>query len=214
MELKTQGIVIRNLCINEADNVLIILTETHGKLSVISKSTKKATSKLQPCTELFTLNEYQLIKTGTNSKYLKMINARQLKNHENIRKELKKIGLAYLIAELLDKFLPVEEVNEEVFALAKNAFAMLDDKETLEVAAVEMMFKLKLLELSGFDIGADKVFLKNGLTSLKTKDFIEGNRVTEIDASYVKEINSVLDHYIVNVLEEELVSKKMMKDWK
>ena len=118
------------------------------------------------------------------------------------------------IAELLDKFLPVEEVNEEVFALAKNAFAMLDDKETLEVAAVEMMFKLKLLELSGFDIGADKVFLKNGLTSLKTKDFIEGNRVTEIDASYVKEINSVLDHYIVNVLEEELVSKKMMKDWK
>jgi DNA repair protein RecO len=158
MELKTEGIVLKRYKKGENDDITVIFTRAAGKVLVSSRSTRKMSSKLRPTLELFSLNEYHLEKRKKESQFYTLIQSKSLKMFENMRVSLRKIGFSYLVVELLNKFLQLEDGQAGLFELTKNVLHVVDSGNYINIENMESYFKLKLLELSGFDITEDTSF--------------------------------------------------------
>jgi len=221
MEIKTDGIVLNNYVVNENDNITVLFTEKIGKTFIISKSTKKLTSKLKPVLELFSLNNYYLMRKKEGTKYFRLIQASQFCAYENIRSSLDKIYLAYLIAELLNKFLPAESPSEEIFTLTKQILRHIDSKGDADNGLIESIFKLKLVKYAGFNITDNKIFLSEKKTKKEIMDYfsyISENtesieNITVKDAP-INEINCMIDTYIMHIIDDEIKSKKIFRNIK
>lgn len=215
MELKTEGIVLKRYKSGEADDISVIFTSDCGKVLVSSKSTQKISSKLKFSLEIFSYNNYHLIKKSRNSQFFRLIGAEHIKMFENIRASLRKIGFAYLIVELLNKFLEVEEENQEIFKLTKNVLHIIDSDLYPNVELLESFFKLKLLKLCGFDLTKDGNYLKNKDIKFKHSlntilDAIAPHKL-KFDFNILREINMLINSYIINILGEDVHSSKFLE---
>ncbi|MCX8092779.1 MAG: DNA repair protein RecO [Candidatus Goldbacteria bacterium] len=218
MELKTEGIVLKRYKTGDADDVTVIFTAAAGKILVLSKSTQKLTSKLKSSLEIFSYNNYHLIKKNKNSKFFKLIGAQHMKMFENIRLSLRKIGFAYLVVELINKFLEIEDENFEIFDLTKNILHMIDSELYPNIELLESFFKLKLLKLCGFDLTKDSNYLINKDVKLKhVLDTILSTaelQKIKFDFDILREINMLINSYIVNILGEDIHSSKFLESIK
>ncbi len=216
MELKTEGIVLKRYKKGENDDITVIFTREAGKVLVSSRSTRKILSKLKFALELFSLNDYQLIKKKKDSQFLTLINARSLKMFENMRISLRKIGFSYLVVELLNKFLELEDRHGELYELARDLMHRVDSGEYANIENVEGYFKLRLLHLSGFDITKDHAYLRQKKTGKPLIALIESIassdslRTLDIEYAAIREVNKLIDAYIINVLGEDVVSTRFM----
>lgn len=112
--LKTQGIVIKQLDYGEADKILTVLTKEAGKISVIAKGIRKPLSKWAGHLELFVLADLVLIE-GRN---FYIFSEAESKNFfPALRESLKSSGLAYFLAEILNKTLGEDEPQPKTFDL-------------------------------------------------------------------------------------------------
>ncbi len=218
MEIKTDGIVLNNYTVNENDNITVLFTEQIGKTFILSKSTKKLTSRLKPVLELFSLNHYYLMRKKETTKYFRLIQASQFCAYENIRASLEKIYLAYLIAELLDKFLPAESPAEELFVLTKQILRHIDSVDYANDGFIESFFKLKLLKHAGFNITDNKIFLSESKTKKEIRDYfshiLENTETIEnmtVKDAPINEINYLIDTYIMYIIDDDIKSKKMLR---
>lgn len=220
MELKTEGIVLKRYKKGENDDITVIFTRAAGKVLVSSKSTGKMSSKLRPTLELFSLNEYHLDKRKKESQLYILISSKSLKMFENMRVSLRKIGFSYLVVELLNKFLQLEDSQAGLFELTKNVMHAVDSGGYVNIENVESFFKLKLLELSGFDITEDLSFLKQRKAGSETASLLHAIRISgdpgKLDIEYdrIRELNMVIDAYIIQVLGEDISSNKFIKGLK
>jgi len=218
MEIKTDGIVLNNYIIKDNDNITVLFTEKIGKIYVISRSTKKITSKLKPTLELFSLNHYYLTRKDEKTKYFRLTQAMQICAYETIRTSLDKIYLAYLIVELLNKFLPEESQSDELFELSKYIMGKINIKNNINIDMLESFFKLKLLKLTGFNMVDNLSFLAQSKISKNIKDYVEYvthdlNKIDEISVmeSTVSEANTIVDSYIMYIVDDYIKSKKLYK---
>lgn len=220
MELKTEGIVLKRYKKGENDDITVIFTRVKGKVLVSSKSTRKMGSKLKPTLELFSLNDYQLEKKKKDSQFYVLVQSKPLKMFENMRISLRKIGFSYLVVELLNKFLQLEDAHEELYDLTKNVLHSVDSGEYANIENVESYFKLKLLEMSGFDITEDDSYMKSrgaGVEMPKILEMIASSgspEKLEIEYARIREINKLIDSYIINILGEDINSAKFLQGLK
>lgn len=218
MELKTEGIVLKRYKSGEVDNITVIFTSDFGKVLVSSKSTQKISSKLKFSLEMFSYNNYYLIKRSRNSKFFRLIGAEPIKMFENVRKSLRKIGFAYLVVELLNKFLEIEDENRKIFELTKNVLYIIDSNLYSNVELLEIFFKIKLLKLCGFDLTKDSNYLKNKDIKFKNSintilDAIMPHNL-KFDLNILMDINLLINSYIVNILGEDVRSSKFLESIK
>jgi recombinational DNA repair protein (RecF pathway) len=220
MELKTEGIVLKRFKKGESDDITVIFSREAGKILVSSRSTRKISSKLKFAIELFSLNNYQLEKRNKDSQFFALINAQSLKMFENMRVSLRKIGFSYLVVELLNKFLQLEDKHEDLYGITKELLHIVDAGEYANIENVESFFKLKLLTLSGFDMTGDQAYLKSRRVGGEIKRLIESiessNSAGGLDTEYskIREINKVIDSYIIHVLGEDIFSTKFLESMK
>lgn len=218
MELKTEGIVLKRYKSGEADDITVIFTSDFGKLLISSKSTRKLSSRLKFCLESFSYNNYHLIKKNKDSKFFKLIGATHIKMFENIRMSLRKLGFAYLVVELLNKFLEMEDESKEIFELTKNVLHIVDSDLYPNIELLEIFFKLKLLKLCGFDLTKDNNYLKNRDMKFRHSldtilDAISPHKL-KFDYDILREINILINSYIINILGEDIHSSKFLESIK
>lgn len=220
MELKTEGIVLKRFKKGENDDITVIFSREAGKILVSSKSTRKLSSKLKYALELFSLNNYQLEKKRKDSQFFTLINAQSLKMFENMRVSLRKIGFSYLVVELLNKFLQLEDKHDDLYTLTKELMHTVDAGDYANIENVESFFKLKLLMLTGFDMTVDHSYLRQRRVAGEIKSIIESIKDSDsagsLDTEYskIREINKLIDSYIIYVLGEDIFSTKFLESMK
>lgn len=138
---KTVGIVLKRTNFKETAKILTILTREHGRIKLIAHGIRKTSSRKAP-----SLEPFSLVKLFVNqSKSLDIILETELINNFNqLREDLKKIGWAYLICELVNRLCPERQVNRSLFDLVSSELLLLDQIDDINSFKIED-FELKLL---------------------------------------------------------------------
>lgn len=163
---KTEGIIIKRVNYGEADRVLTIFTKHYGKILAIAKGVRKITSRRGGNLELF--NYVTLfLSEGRGFDIITEVEVKESFN--NLRKNLKKVGVLYYLCELINSLCPERQENQQVFKLLYEALKGLEIKETGGMREIKVRgFAINLLkELGYLDKNKDysnkniKVFIEN-----------------------------------------------------
>lgn len=144
--LKTEGIVLRQTNLGEADKILTILTRSNGKIKAIAKGCRKPKSSLLSTSEIFVFSEFVLYK-GTNFYHISQAVARE--TFYNLRKDLLRLSYATYFAELAESVSEEELQNEKLFLLLAKALYYLSTGE-IPMGLIYLGYQLKLMDISGY----------------------------------------------------------------
>ena len=119
---RTQGLVLKKENQGEADQLFTIYTKDFGKLKILGRAIRKIKSKLRGNIPLFSLSEIEFIqgkayKTLTDTFLIKDFFA-----EKELKKDLKKLRVAYQIADTLDDLIRGEEPDEKIWQLLIEVF--------------------------------------------------------------------------------------------
>lgn len=142
---KIEGIIIKRIASGEADRIITLMTKKHGKLRVKANGVRKITSRRSSHVEL--LNHCSM--TVYKGRALPIITeVTAVETFPHIKRDLKKIGFAYHICELIDSLCAENQDNEQIYALLLGLFGDAFAKE--EFSREVISFEQKVLEVLGF----------------------------------------------------------------
>ncbi len=142
---KTEGIVIKRRNYNEADRIITVFSKKSGKISIKASGVRRITSRRSPHIELLNYSVFSLHQ-GRNMPVLTEVES--LENYSLLKKDLKRIGLAYHICELIDGLCAENQENPHIFDLLQNTLKKLSKEENLSDLIYK--FEIELLILLGF----------------------------------------------------------------
>ena len=144
---KTESIVLKKHDFRETSIIANFYTRDFGKISGILKGIKEDIAKFASTVEPFSYNEIVFYKKRNSSLHL-VTQCDEKDNFTALRQNVFKISSGSFMMELLDKIMPQEEKNEEIFNLT---LASLKELETSNNPnKIMTIFKIKILALSGF----------------------------------------------------------------
>lgn len=144
MNIKTRGIVIKRMNYGEADRILTIFTERLGKVKAISRGVRKIKSRLAGNLEPYMITNFELYEGKT---FYTVMGALIENEFTNLHNDLKKTAYAYLVGELIDRFLEEGEKSLDAFSLLCNVLSCVENSNK-EIFVNS--YCLKLLEIVGF----------------------------------------------------------------
>jgi len=120
---RTLGLIFKKEERGEFDQLLSVFSKDFGKLEILGKGIKKISSKLRAGMEIFYLSEIEFIQ---GKRYKTLTDALKIEKFENLRKDLKRLAVAYKISEDLDNLVGGEEPDEKIWQLLVEVFQKLN----------------------------------------------------------------------------------------
>lgn len=149
------GIILLRQEFREADRIVSLYTREHGRLNVRLPGVSRSTGKLKALSEPFACADYRIyirrggtIGTVTGGKMLHVF--------PQIRRDLKRLALAFHYCELVYRLTPLHQPSEGKFNLLLTALQALEKHPV--TPAMQAAFTLRLMTLAGF--GLDHPVLK------------------------------------------------------
>lgn len=142
---KTEGIVIRRRNYNEADRIITVFSKRNGKINIKATGVRKITSRRSPHIELL---NYSIFNLHQGKSMPVLTEVESLENYSLLKKDLKRVGFAYHICELIDGLCAENQENTDVFDLLQKTLMDLSKEENLEDLIYK--FEIELLTLLGF----------------------------------------------------------------
>jgi DNA repair protein RecO (recombination protein O) len=142
---RTEAIVLRRKDIGEADRILTLYTPAGGKVRAIAKGIRKPRSRKAGHLELFTRSKL-LLASGRDLDIVTQ--AEMVDAYRPLRDELMRGAYAGYMVELLDRFTPDAEENDELYALLRDGLAWAATAQDLALAA--RYYELQLLGMAGY----------------------------------------------------------------
>lgn len=133
-----QGIIISRKNFFEADKIIGILSRERGIIRCVVKGARKSSSKLSGVTELFIYGDFFLAK-GKNLDVLTSAKTRAYFGGEV--NNLEKVSHLFLISDVLDKIMPHEVPNEEIYAETLSFFRMSEKNDRNPALVYECIYK-------------------------------------------------------------------------
>lgn len=121
---RTEGLILKKEDFGEADRLFTIYTRDFGKVKILGKGIRKISSKLRGGVEIFYLSEIEFIQGKI---YKTLTDAILIEKFENLRKDLRKLNIAYKISEILDNLIKEQETDENIWQLLLEVFKKLDN---------------------------------------------------------------------------------------
>jgi DNA repair protein RecO (recombination protein O) len=144
---KIEGIVLKRKNLGEADRVLTILSRESGKITVIAPGVRRIPSRRSPHVELLNFSEFTLYKSSKT--FMPIVTAVQtLNDFSSIKSDLRRIGLALYICELVNGLCADNQENGGVFFHLKSILSKLS--ESLDAHDLVKKFEKDLLMELGF----------------------------------------------------------------
>lgn len=144
----TEGLVLKRKNFGEADRIVTIFTRNRGKVPAVAKGIRKISSRRAGNLEL--LNHVKVY-LSHSSKMPILTEASSLNTFQNLKGDLSKLSLSYLILELVDKFFDVEQENHKIFDLLVESLEAIDNADNFEKAKLfSFGFQIKLLKEVGY----------------------------------------------------------------
>lgn len=144
---RTQGFILKTEDRAEANQILTVFTKDFGKLQILAKAIRKIKSKLRGGTREFCLSEIEFIQGKT---YKTLTDASLIENFNNLRKDLRKLKIAYQIAELLDNLIKGQEKDEKIWNLINEVFNKLNDRQIINRQLLYYYFLWNFLSILGY----------------------------------------------------------------
>jgi DNA repair protein RecO (recombination protein O) len=148
-ESQYTAIILKKQPFLEGDEIITFFTKEQGKVRALAKSVKQPKSKLQAKLQALFLVSLTL----TTGKLPKIIGVEVQKVFSSLRENLEGLKRAFYAVELVLKFTPDEQANEQLFILLENFLQALDKNQT--EASLEFLlakFKIEVLKALGLDI--------------------------------------------------------------
>jgi DNA repair protein RecO (recombination protein O) len=122
---KTPALVLRAYDFSEADRILVLFTQHHGKIKGVAKGVRKTASRLKACLGWLTRAELQLAGRDHQDLY-RIIQGQLLESYPRLKGSLDALGAAARMAELLFALTPDQQPLPEIYELAETALSLWD----------------------------------------------------------------------------------------
>lgn len=167
-----EGIVLKRRNFGEADRILTVFTKHKGKVKLIAKGVRRPTSRKRGSLELFNYLKC-FIARGRNFDIVTEVDTKD--NFASWRKDLLKVGVAYHLAEVVERLTAEHQEHKEVFDLLRDGYSKLRILGYWQLHDFIERFKLSVLQDLGF-LGKGK----DGPKDLDSfiEDLINGNLKT------------------------------------
>ena len=142
---RTDAIILRRSDFGEADRMLTVYAQEHGKLRLLAKGVRKTTSRKAGHVELFMLTN-MLVARGRTWDIVSQ--AEIVEPYRELREDLDKTSNAYYLAELTDRFTEEHDPNQPLFQLLALTLARLGHID--DIFVLLRYFELHLLSLTGY----------------------------------------------------------------
>ena len=148
MLAKTRGIVLQSIKYGDSSRIVHIYTEKYGKLAFIIKGIRKKSSSGQSVYQPLTLLDMEIyFKPDRNLQHVREVGMNPPFMH--ISGNIQKIGMVLFLSEILNKALPEEEANPDLFAFLHNAIRSLDEKKNI-TNYYHLFILVRLIRFLGF----------------------------------------------------------------
>jgi len=139
---KAKGLILRKARAKDNDQILVVFTKNLGKIFLIAKGARKITSKRIGA--LNTLNVIKFNYTGKNQQhYLKEVEL--ISSLQSLKKDYEKRKAVIILAEILDKLLPLNQKEEEIYAQTKIILRTINQNPFLKENMLDSTQKLLVL---------------------------------------------------------------------
>ncbi len=142
---KTEGIVLRQRKLGEADKIVTLYTPNYGKLEAVAKGVRRPKSRLAGHLEMLTYTSVMLAQ-GRNLDVVTQ--AQAIESFAPLREDLHRLSRALYAAELVDRFSPEGAESYHIFQLLLATLRRLAAGAGADV--VLRYFEMQLLSLAGF----------------------------------------------------------------
>ena len=140
-----EGIILARKNYSEADRILSVYTKPQGRISLIAKGVRRTGSRKRGHLEIFSYIKF----SASRGKGIDLITeVETIDSFKDIRKDLKKVALAYYFMEVVGKATHEHEKNEELFELVLEYLNRLKISRSLK--SLRLNFVLELLTVTGF----------------------------------------------------------------
>lgn len=141
----SEAIVLSTKSYGEADKLITLFSKSFGKLTLIAKGIKRLKSRKRGSLEVFSAVKFFAHKT----KWLPILTEVEIVNNfSELRKDLKKVSVAYFLLEVVSRTTRDEERHEEIYTLLMDTLKKLEKENKLKNLRRE--FSLQLMHLQGF----------------------------------------------------------------
>lgn len=144
---KTKGIILKRRNLGEADRILTVLSMEEGKIQVKAPGVRHIISRRSSHVEPLNFSELTLYR-GSRTFFPIVTEAQTIENFSIIKSDLKKIGYAYYICELINSLCAENQENKGIFFLTKSTLSALS--QNLDAKSIIKYFEKELLGLLGF----------------------------------------------------------------
>lgn len=134
-----EGIVLARRNFAEADRILSVYTKHHGRLSFIAKGIRRPKSRKRGHLEVFSYVKFQ----ASSGRGLDlMTEAEVIDDFGRVRKNLKKVSLAYYFMEVVGRTTHEEEPHLEIFNLLLKYLSQLKKEKLLKKLRTDFVYEL------------------------------------------------------------------------
>jgi DNA repair protein RecO (recombination protein O) len=148
----TEAVVLRSIRLGEADRVLHLYTEAHGRVGAVAKGVRKTKSRFGA--RLEPLSHVELVLHRGRGELQTVTAAQLVRSHHDAREDYYRFSVGMIGAEAMLRLFSEEEGNERAFTALTRFLDLLDDsphvadRPTLD--PLGLAFQLKLLWLAGY----------------------------------------------------------------
>ncbi|HEY4694621.1 MAG TPA: DNA repair protein RecO [Candidatus Nanoarchaeia archaeon] len=144
----TEAVVLKRRDFGEADRLVTFFTKRKGKVVALAKGVRKVTSRRAPNIEL--LNHVRIFLHETKGLPI-LTEAEEVESFKNLKGDLRKLSISYLVLELVDQFFDEGQKSEEIFDLFVKTIRGIDGNPEIEKARIlQGSFQIKLLTQVGY----------------------------------------------------------------
>ncbi len=145
---KTEAVVLRSIRYGEADRILHLYSEDHGRLGAIAKGVRRVKSRLGGRIEPFA--RVNLIMREGRGDLCTITGADTVHAHPALRERRASLERATQACDAVLRLLDSTEPNQPAYNLLAHELALLDADPDAAVRSQALAFRLKLLLAAGF----------------------------------------------------------------
>lgn len=155
MKVVTDGLVIKETSMGEADRLITILTKDNGIIRAYAAGAKSIKSKRGSGTSLLSYSNFSLTKTGDT---YRLSEATPIKLFFSTDSDIETLAISQYFCELCSVFEPTDKYGEEFLRLVLNSLHFLTEKKK-DAFLIKAITELRIATVSGYCpnlVGCDK----------------------------------------------------------
>jgi DNA repair protein RecO (recombination protein O) len=141
---RDRGVVLRTIRLGEADRIVTLITEQHGKVRAVAKGVRRTTSKFG--SRLEPLSHVALLGWQGRGDLDIVNQVEVLDTHRIVREDLDRMSAAMVMLEVVDQVAQERHANPRLYEMLVGAIGALSDRNSPMVSPA---FLLKVLALEG-----------------------------------------------------------------